>query len=220
MKIKQRIIMLVISLVIYFLLTFIYNNMVLKDNYYDMCVLTCDVRKGESVSKDKCLVVKYKSDKKLENIISVNEVGDSVFVRDYVKGDVITKESITSKEELLIASEGKEIVAIKVSEDDNNLCSSIKPGDIVNIFVTAKTNEIINIMNVENVESYSSDSNFGVSTVKLIESIEVLRCYDQEGNMKKENEKIQNIMFEVDSELAIKISNLKSYATFSLSLSK
>ncbi len=220
MRIKERIIILVISLAIYFALAFIYNNIVVKDEYYDMYVLSCDVKRGEKISSDKLLCVKYKSAERLETINMDNDLENMVFLRDYTKGQVVTNDSVSSEEEFLSLNEEKEIVVIKIAENENNLCSSIKPGDIVNVFVTAKTNELVNIMNGENVESYTSDSVLGITTVKLLENIEVLKCYDAEGNVKKDGEKLQNVMFEVDNDMAIKISNLKTYAEFSLSLSR
>ncbi len=219
MGLKGKIIVLILSLALYFIITLFYNNVILNKDYHKMYVLACEVKKGEVLNKDSLIEVSYKNKGVLSQVSLDLQTGEKlVFLKDHKQGDIVTNDSIIKEKDYILLSKDKEIVTIKIDEYEDNLCSSISPGDKVNIFVSARTPEIVNIINDDNLESYISNLETGISTVKLLEGIEVVKCYDSEGNNVSSGEKIQNIMFEVDKEMAMKVSNLKNYGKFSLSL--
>ena len=80
------------------------------------------------------------------------------------------------------------------------------------------TSEISKVINVDNIESFCSDSPNGISTVKILNNVKILNCYDVEGKIVKENNNIDSIIVETDKELAIKINNLKEYGNFTISM--
>lgn len=220
MGIKGKIIVLVVSLIIYLLITVIYNKIIVKNDYHEMYILTRDVKSGDIIDKSIVSTVKYKNKSKIEEI-SFDILGQNlVFAEDYSAGSIITKDCLISNEDYLACSDEKEIVAVKIDVSEDNLCSSISVGDKVNVFASARSSELLSVINVENVESYSNNLDTGVSTVKLLEDIEIKKCYDMEGNSINNSGKIETVMFEVNKDMAIKIANLKNYCTFSLSLNK
>lgn len=220
MKLKTRVIILILTLGIYMVLTYIYNNVLVDKNLNKGYVLLDSVKKGQKVSLENLTEIKYKIEGDV-NISIPNVLNENlVFSDDYEKGEFLKENMLISNDEFNNIKEDNEIVAINVSEIDDNLCNTIKRGMKVNIYASAKTSELEKIINLEDKESFSNGSLSGFTTIKILQDVEILNCYDESGGIALENIKVENILIQVDKDMAIKINNLKNYCEFSLSQPK
>ncbi len=220
LSIRRKIYFLILAIILYFILTLIYNKIIVKNEYVDIYVLNKDVLKGEEITLDLLNIVKIKG-------INNNEYVDFANQKEYIaninmsKGQILTLNSVLSKEEYLQANSNKEIISLKIDSIEDEVSNIINKGSSVNIYYTGNTKQI----NEEYIKSFkdkiiSVGKADGYTTFKFLENVSIIEIYDKNANVLKKGSGllVNYINIEVDSSIALIINNLKEYGTFSLTL--
>lgn len=217
MKFKRNLYMIIIAIILYFSLSFIYNNFVVKSEFIYVYGLTKDVSRGDIINKQDFNKVKISTDN-LDNYI--NKLPQEGYYKDdYESGTIMLINMVLSKEEYIRSKENTEVISIQLDTAEDAVSYQISKGNIVNIFYSAKLMDIKNIYNSINKESIISNNlENGYVTIKLLDNIEILNCYDKNGNVTKKGAIAQTILVEVSKDEIVKINNLKNYGKFSISI--
>lgn len=234
MSSKKRLIVVIFSVLIYFLLTFLYNNVLLKQRYLEAYMLKENISRGQTLSLDNLekVYLKNSGNNNLESLVLKDNFGKYVSKNDITKGSIVLKEDFLFYDEYNKANEGKEIISIKISNPEDFASYQVEKNSIVNIYYTGKSEFANNILN--NVKSsYISTNNkenklnSGYITVKLASDVKVINLFDKYGNIvqnkivkKGESNKIDTVMLELDKDLVMSINNLKNYGEFSITVKR
>lgn len=191
---KFQLCILLFSIVIFFILCFLYNKFMLNSKC--VFVLKKDVSKGEKLSYDivQKVIVKNFNQEELINPY------DSVAKYNLKNGQILNND-IISKDDI---NHLKENVIIPLSSNSYNL----KKGQIINMYITTSTKNIVD----KNIK-YASliNKNSQEVTIKIIENKEIFDVY-------KNNENKIYVIVEVEKDIALFIENIKDISKFSLSI--
>ncbi len=219
MRVRRNIYIFIIAVIIYFVLIFIYKKITVNNNCTFVYSLIKDVSKGDKIleSDFKRIQVLGYSNEKYMSLYN----GDNCYKNDYCEGTIILKNMVISNEESLKAKVNNEIISIKLNLSEDSASYQIEKDCIVNIFYSAKLSDIENMFKTLNKSSVmSNDFENGYVTIKLLENIKIINCFDKYGNIIKKGNCIETILVEVSKEESIKINNLKNYGKFSISIIK
>lgn len=219
---KYVLIILVASILVYFFFSYIYNNLVIKNNMEIGFILKEDLNRGQDINENNLIKVDIKKGT-LNNLAKIDDVSDKVLNCDLKRGQVLLKDYCINKDEYIFSNTENEIICLKIESSEDFVSYQVKKDSIVNVYYTGKfdmANKIINEMNLSNIKS---NENSGYISVKLLENIKVIDVFDNYGNSIKmyedrNNLEINTIMIEVKKEMINKINNLKNYGKFSLSI--
>lgn len=209
----------IIAIVIYFTLSFIYNNFITKDDFKYVYLLDKKVSRGDMVLESDFVKMKILGD--YSNKYLSEFTSDKVYSDDYMPGYIISNEMLISNEEYIQIDSNKELVSIKFDFSEDAASYQVEKGSVVNIFYSAKlfdVSEIINSINKENIISNKLDNSY--VTVKLLEKAKIKNCYDKFGKVAINSGVIETVLIEVSKEDSIMINNLKNYGKFSISIIK
>lgn len=191
---KFQLCILLFSIVIFFILCFLYNKFMLNSKC--VFVLKKDVSKGEKLSYDivQKVIVKNFNQEELINPY------DSVAKYNLKNGQILNND-IISKDDI---NHLKENIIIPLSSNSYNL----KKGQIINMYITTSTKNIVD----KNIK-YASliNTNSQEVTIKIIENKEIFDVY-------KNNENKMYVIVEVEKDIALFIENIKDISKFSLSI--
>lgn len=191
---KFQLCILLFSIVIFFILCFLYNKFMLNSKC--VFVLKKDVSKGEKLSYDivQKVIVKNFNQEELINPY------DSVAKYNLKNGQILNND-IISKDDI---NHLKENIIIPLSSNSYNL----KKGQIINMYITTNTKNIVD----KNIK-YASliNKNSQEVTIKIIENKEIFDVY-------KNNENKIYVIVEVEKDIALFIENIKDISKFSLSI--
>lgn len=191
---KFQLCILLFSIVIFFILCFLYNKFMLNSKC--VFVLKKDVSKGEKLSYDivQKVIVKNFNQEELINPY------DSVAKYNLKNGQILNND-IISKDDI---NHLKENIIIPLSSNSYNL----KKGQIINMYITTSTKNIVD----KNIK-YASliNTNSQEVTIKIIENKEIFDVY-------KNNENKIYVIVEVEKDIALFIENIKDISKFSLSI--
>ncbi len=159
----------------------------------------------------------------LRVIKRIEDIRDHYSVEPIHKGEILRAEAVALRNEIKIieVGEGQEKVSVKIKAPENAVSYQIKTGDKVNLYFTGRLSVIKNLASSrdsyipENVDS--RDSDYG--TVRLLESVNILGVFDEEGNALSDtqrNIKIDSVVFGVGHEDAKIINNLKGQGVFDI----
>lgn len=219
MKFKRNMYIAIVAIALYFALTMCYERFVVKDEFTYVYSIVKNVSRGDKILESDLIKIKV-SDNNLDKYISVYPQ-DGYYRDDYLEGSILLNNMILTSEEYIKAKTDNEIISIKLSLAEDAASYQIEKGSIVNIFYSAKLAEIDNIINSINKTSISSNNaDNGYVTLKLMEKIKILSCYDKYGNITKKGNVVETILVEVSKDESIKINNLKNYGKFSISIIK
>lgn len=219
MKFKRNMYVVIIAIVIYFTLSFIYNNFITKDDFKYVYLLDKKVSRGDMVLESDFVKMKILGD--YSNKYLSEFTSDKVYSDDYMPGYIISNEMLISNEEYIQIDSNKELVSIKFDFSEDAASYQVEKGSVVNIFYSAKlfdVSEIINSINKENIISNKLDNSY--VTVKLLEKAKIKNCYDKFGKVAINSGVIETVLIEVSKEDSIMINNLKNYGKFSISIIK
>lgn len=232
MNYKKRLIILVGSIIIYLVITFVYNS-VNSHDYKEVFVLKKDVLRGEILYETDFEKISLNENNTFftETVFVSNEIQNYVSTKDLSKGCILLKEDIVEKSQYNKANKDLEIISIKISNPDDVASYQIEKNSVVNLYYTGKlgfAKDILEDINLPYVSTKTESINKVDSeyiTIKLIENIKVIDLFDKYGNVigsnnyvKNESNKIDTIMFEIKKDLVMKINNLKNYGQFSISV--
>lgn len=221
---KRKVMILFISMVIYILLIFA-KEQIGKNNLQDIYVLTKNLSRGEKI--DVSNTKKISINKLNMDINYVENVENAVAKTNLNTGQILTEENIINSNEYSnLDSKDKEIILIKVSNNDTNIHYDISNGSIVNIYYTGRSSQLEKMpKNIYESIIESSSIADGYTTFLLLKEIEIKNVYNRNGEVlnKKNNinrDNIDTISVEVDNNMAMLIENIKKYGTFSLTVKR
>jgi hypothetical protein len=230
MKYKKRNIYIIIfSIFTYLLVTFLYNKFILNDKFIEICVLNKDFKRGDKISEDSIFLLKVNIENKNIQYLSKEEVIGKILKNDFCQGQLLTKDLIEDKSTYINPSDGKEIVTIPIKNAYDIVSYRIEKGSIVNIYYTGKASQLNNFINSSNLENItSSGTSDSYTTIKILENVKIIDIFDKYGNSikidksdtKNKDFQIDAIMVETTKEKVMKISNIKNYGTFNISILK
>ena len=228
MKYKKYILILIISIIIFFVLTYVYNNILNKDEYVEVFVLNETVIEGEKIDEGKISKIKILTDiNKFDFIRSDKELKNMVANNTIYKGSIILKSNLIDEVEYK-NNKNLEYVSIKVSSSDSSASYQVLPGSLINIYYSGKTDQINDLISSFNKTfSYiSSGMQESYMTVNLLENMYVIDTFNKSGISLNDKDNlsgdvlIDTIMIKVDKDTALLINNLKKYGEFSFSIIK
>lgn len=228
MKYKRHFIIILIAIVIYVILTIVYNNIILKSDEKIVFISKEDIAKGSEISIEKFESVILKNiDTSLGYITDLSKFTNTLANFDIKKGQIIIEEMIISKDKYIKSNNDEELVSIKIKNSEDCASYNIGKNSIVNIYYTGKfdlANEILKDLNTTNV---ISGGNPGYITTELLKNIKITNVYDKYGNeininsLQSNNEiLVDTIIISTNSKMAMNIYNLSRYGEFSLSILK
>lgn len=231
---RRRLIILILSASIFFMLTYIYNLVSLDKDYIEAFLVKERFSRGDVLNINNLSKVYLKKDNNNveENFVLSNNLEKYVANKDIEKGKLLLKDDLILESSYNNVEEDYEIISIKISNPEDIVSYQIEKDSIVNLYYTGKSEFASNILNdmknsyvSTNKKSNSFDNGF--VTVKLADNVKVINLFDKYGNMikdkntiKNELNKVDTIMFKLKKELVMKISNLKNYGDFSVSIIK
>jgi hypothetical protein len=218
-RFQRNIYIFIIAIIIYFILIFIYKKITVNNNCTFVYSLIKDVSKGDKILESDLKIIKIFDDSNEKYMSLYNE--ENCYKNDYCHGTIMLKNMVISNEENLKAKVNNEIISIKLNLPEDSASYQIEKDSIVNIFYSAKLSDVENMFKTLNKSSVmSNDFENAYVTIKLLENIKIINCFDKLGNIIKKGNCIETILVEVSKEESIKISNLKNYGKFSISIIK
>jgi|GEM_PF-3557761 len=219
MKFKRNLYIAIIALLIYFALAFSYKKFILKDGYSYVYSLCKNVSRGDRVIESDLAKIKISSNN-INKYLTVY-TGQGYYRDDYVEGSIVLNNMILSNDEYIKIEINSEIISIKLNSAEDAGSYQIEKGSIINIFYSAKLSEIASILNsIDKTSVISNNLQSGYVTLKLLENVKIISCYDKYGNVTKIGNVAETILIEISKEESIKINNLKNYGKFSISIIK
>lgn len=219
MKLKRNIYIIILSIIIYFIVSFFYENIVIREDLKYVYILDKNVHRGDLVLESdfkKVKISEQQSDRYLTETTTRKYYND-----DYPAGYLVLKEMVILSDEYIKTDLDKEILSIKLDLSEDAASYQLGKGSIVNIFYSAKSSDVSEIINSINKETVASNKlNNGYITIKLLDKVKIKNCYDKFGKVVTSPNVIETILVEVSKEESIKINNLKNYGKFSLSIIK
>lgn len=206
---KKLIISFVISLCIVLLFQFVFNSFFKSDNE-TIYVLTKDIYKGERITNEDLKSITVSSNVDMKDSFDIDYT-NKVAKENLSKGQVLSKDNITDKEELDETDEKYEYVSIEIKSISQAMAYQLKKGDNINVYFTSK--DIIS-------ESSSQGIVKNTKTIKILEKKKIIGLYDSSGNEVIDNDVYNAIVLRVTSEEAVNISNIKEEGNFNISLVK
>lgn len=222
MRYKKYIIILLIAIVLYFILTFIYNKIVKNDAYIYAYLVKQDINKGETLNVENVDKVKLQISNNQNVFDDFENLELYVFNKNVEKGKVILKEDLALKSEYKVDEE-YEYISIKAESSDMAVSYNISKGDVVNIYYTAKTNMISDILEKYSEDFITSGIEENYATLKLLKNVTILDTFNNSGISLSSDVNlngdfvIDTVMIKVKKEDALLIKNLKNYGKFSFS---
>lgn len=218
MKFKRNIYIAILAIAVYFILSFCYEKFILKDDFQYVYILNKDVSRGDIVLESDLSKIKISGD--YENKYLTYTL-DKYYTDNYLKGTTLLEKMVVSSEEYIRTSKDTEIISIKLNLAEDAGSYQISKGSIVNIFYSAKLAEVSDIVNsIGKTMINSNNSGNGYITLKLLEEVKIINCYDKFGKVVESSNGIDTILIEVSKDESIKINNLKNYGKFSISIIK
>ncbi len=216
---KKVVYITVLTILMYFTFTFIESKIVdSKANKTEVSILVNDVNKGDKLTKNCYKKIKVITNNKLNYNIDLNS--DKYLNVNLKKGQILYNDLLVSKDEILKASQNKEIVSIPLKYSYDAVSYKVSKDSLVNIYFSTKTKYLEGIMH--NKEVLANENTEGFSTLIFAKNAKVIDVVDREGNSRKNSEKFipETILVEMDSSDAKMIKNFKNIGEFSLTMER
>ena len=221
-KIKKILIAFSIAVILYGLLSYVYNTYI-KEPYVSAFVLKKDLAKNEEIKTEDLEEIKILELSVNKNYLSkesvLKEKGQMFSSYGLRAGQIILKESIAKKSEIVSSVEGFEYISLDVKGASEAMSYRLKKGNIVNIYFTSKTKQVDQII-AEKEKVYGSNSPDSSITCKLLNNVEIVEVYDNKGvsNSTEGLKVFDTLVIRVSSKDALMISNLKSQGEFNFTI--
>lgn len=216
-KIKKNIIVIVLTIILYFIITLIYNCILYLNENNTIYILNRNINRGDTITNDMicCARLLKRTDISNNKYLIKDEIINMVAKDNYLKGQTLSLDMLVAKENFLEYTKDKEIISIEFVGDDVLKLNEINNNSIIDIYYTCSRSEI------SNLESYNINSNNYSDkkyiTTKLMENTKIIKVLEN-NQINTEDVLKKSVLIEVDSALAIKIQNIKNYGTFSFSV--
>lgn len=230
MKHIKKVYIAVFSIITYFILSYIYSNMIKKEEYIDVYVLNSEYSKGTSIKKENIQKVQIKNAKKEDKYYEydINEIYEKidsyVLNYDFKAGKILESSDFILKDEYLKQGNLNEYIIIKINNSTDNLTANIKKGSIVNIYYTGIEEKIRDVLNKLSFETViSSTRQDAYITTKVFENVLVIEAYNKEGKTidnsnTNEQDMVNSILIKAKKEDILIVKNLEKYGEYSVSI--
>jgi len=226
MRYKRNLIIILISLVIYVILTIMYNNIIIKSNEKIVYILKEDILRGSEISIDKLQSLTIKQVEVDSGYITdISVLNNMVLNFDVNKGQLLTGDLLINKDNYIKLNEDEEIVSIKVKSSEDSSSYKISKNSFVNIYYTGKSDYANDILKDLNMSNVVSGGNPGYITTEFLKDVKVINVYDKYGNELDSNNiqtdtesLVDTIVISTSSKMAMNIYNLSRYGDFSISI--
>ena len=219
-KTKKIIISLSISLVVLLVLNYF---MISSSNskYIGVPVFKEAMLKGNKIETKDITTIQIKKTKENEALLqtaltSGTDVIGQVLSVDVEQGELVMSSKVVSENEVLEKDINYSYISIPINNLSYPTCTSLKKGDAVAVFYTAKTKDVSNAIK-DRQRLYSTNDGTGLVTCLLFEAVEVISTHDSTGKETKDSI-VTDILVRLNKEDAILVANLKSQGTFDIVL--
>lgn len=229
MKYRKYIVILICSIIIYMILTYIYNNLINNQEYITCYIATSDISKGDIVDMQKFRTVKISGiGVNNSNFFSELNSDNKVFARDVSAGDLIKKEYVVDKNKYADEGIEYEYISIRLEGAEHSVSYTVKKGSNINIYYTSKTAKISDMLQSYESISNLENSGFGeaYTTIRFLSNIKIVDALNSGGRSTSEpdvnsvDNLVDTIVIKVTKDVAMKINNLKNYGTFSCTINE
>lgn len=230
MKYKKYIVVLIVSIIIYLLLTFFYNKYMVKNDFNKCYILKEDVLQGQVIDISNLKECKIDTvPEGTEYVEDINSYVGYVFSHDVKSNDILKKSDLVNSEEYQCTKK-YEYISIKVESSEDSVSYQSTKGKNVNIYYSSKTSQVESIINLiaddenEMSEYITLGTQESYTTIRLLKDIYIIDAFNKSGISLDRKELlgtdtlIDTIMIRVKRDMAIKINNLKNYGKFSFSI--
>ena len=215
---KRGLILIVLSIIIYFFLLFIHSKFV-SNNLKEVYILTQEVNRGDNLSNSNLKKVKIVNTLSFDYVENVENILAKYNLKS---GHLLKKEDVIKKQDYTLIDEDKESVVLQLSDISKNYNNCVSKGNIVNIYYTGRSSQLKGILNTYNFKELESSSiTDGYTTILLIKDIEINEVYDKNGDViYNKSSNIGSINVLVDSKIVILIENIRKYGEFSVTVKR
>lgn len=225
-KRRRTIYILIFSIIIYFILNYFYQNIVIKSKLTQIYVLNTNARRGDIINIDNLSILEVSSDMIEDDYVTKNEeVLNKIAIDNYNSGQILLNSMLIDEDKYISGENLNEIVSLKIEDISDSVSSQIRKGNIVNIYYTGKIGQAKDIINsINNQSIFSGNSTDGYITALLFQNIKVIKVLNKVGveitvsDKNSDNILIDSILIQTSKENILKINNLKKYGIFSLSI--
>lgn len=217
-KTKKIIISLGVSLLIVIILNYITIASTNSD-YIELPIYKSEKLKGSIVQDKDIMNLKVKKTKENEDLLKQSQkidIQSKVLNVDVLKGQIVTEEHFVYKDDILESNQEFQYIAIPISSTSYPTCSSLKRGDKVTIYYTAKAKDITNAIKNKK-KLYANNYQEGLVTCLLFEEAEVISVHDSTGKQ-VQNTVVTDILIRLKKEDVMLVANLKSQGVFDIVL--
>ena len=228
MRYKKYIVILILSIIIFFIMMYLYNNVINKNEFISCYITNKDIMKGEKIDFNDLIISKIEQNSLNLDFLSVNSnIENMVMKNDIKKGSIIYTNDLILKSEFDYNKE-YEYISLKINSSDDSVSYQTLKDTYVNVYYTAKTSQISDLINSDenNKEDFLT---LGIeeayTTINILQNIKVIDAFNKSGISLQSGEVgtdtlVDTIMISVNRVTALKINNLKKYGTFSFSLKR
>ena len=217
-KTKKIIISLGVSLLIVIILNYITIASTNSD-YIELPIYKSEKLKGSIVQDKDIIKLKVKKTKENEDLLKQSQQIDmknKVLNVDVLKGQLVTEEQFVDEDKILESNQEFQYIAIPINNTSYPTCSSLKRGDKVTIYYTAKAKDITNAIKNKK-KLYANNYQEGLVTCLLFEEAEVMSVHDSTGKQ-VQNTVVTDILIRLKKEDVMLVANLKSQGVFDIVL--
>lgn len=218
--IKKKIFVFFLAIIIYLFSIFVYNQFKMSNEYIYAYVLNTDLKDGEKIERDKVSEISVSKNSLGDiELFTKDRLNDDIYCKGSMrKGKILENRDVITQSQRQKANSNYENISLKIDNVDDFLSYQLNKYDMVNIYFTYKNSDIKSID--FGGSCYSSEN--GYTSIKILENIGVLDIYDKYGNSidkKNSSDNVpDNIMINVESDIAIKLKTIKNLGKFSLSM--
>lgn len=215
---RKLIISLGISLVLIIALNFVIISRV-NANFVEVLIFKKDMLKGKVIESKDITNIQIKKNKENEGLLKTvdkNNIVGKILLEDVNKGDLVSENKFTTKEEALEQVEDINYISIPISNLSYAACNKLSKGDKIALYYTAKAKDVSNAIK-DKKRLYSNNVPEGEVTCILFEDVEVMSLHDNTGKEVKEGA-VTDILIRLKKEDVMLVSNLKKQGTFDIVL--
>lgn len=204
-----------IALVLVVILNVIFNNYLYKAKI-QVYMLKNIVLEGEKISFENIEPVYVEKAEGYLTSKDIEKITSSIAKARLEKGQVLSNEYLIPQREYK-QDENVILISIPIYNYENGLAYQVSKGDKVDIYYTSKATQTGEILNgYEKV--YSNTNSDSVITAKILDNACVAGMYDDTGVEVEKGKSFKQLLFKVDKQTAIKVSNLKGQGVFDICL--
>lgn len=206
---KKLIISFIISLCIVLIFQFIFNNIFNSESKV-IYVLNKDIYKGEKITKEDLKIITVLSKEDMKNTFNVDYL-DKVAKENLSKGQILSNNDITEKEEPPKTEDKYEYVSIEIKDLSQSVAYQLKKGNKINVYFTSR-----DIAGENSSQSIVQNT----KTIKVLENKKIIGLFDASGNEVVGQGVYNAIVLRLTDEEAVNIYSIKEEGNFNISLVK